>query len=103
MITVQLKRTADGLYEGYIVTGHAEYDAHGKDIVCAAVSAVTLTAAVGLRDVLGCPGIYRNEPGHLEVILAQPPSTETQAVLATMVAGLVEIAHQYPTYLTVSL
>ncbi len=32
----------DGVYYGFRETGHAEFDEAGKDIVCAAVSAMTM-------------------------------------------------------------
>ncbi len=32
----------DGIYYGFRETGHAEFDDAGKDIVCAAVSAMTM-------------------------------------------------------------
>lgn len=33
------------------IKGHAEYAEHGKDIVCAAVSAILQTAQLGLSEI----------------------------------------------------
>lgn len=33
------------------ISGHAGYDAHGKDIVCASVSAILQTAQLGLLQI----------------------------------------------------
>lgn len=44
------------------VDGHANYGAHGSDIVCAGVSAILQTAVLGLE------AIAENYPGHVEVI-----------------------------------
>ena len=43
------------------VEGHAMYDAHGRDIVCAGVSAILQTAVLGLE------AIAENYPGHVQV------------------------------------
>lgn len=102
MITIHMQRDAQGRYNGYLVQGHAEFADAGTDIVCAAVSGITLTAALGLRDVLACPGTYENQPGTMHVALQVAATAETQAVLATMVAGLREIAAQYPDYLEIT-
>ncbi len=102
MIQVVTMRSAAGTYEGFTVTGHADYAAAGEDIVCAAVSAVTMTASVGLRDIIGCPGIYETEEGRLTVRLANEPTAETQAIIRTMLAGLREIETQYPQYLNIT-
>jgi len=39
----------EGKYKGIMITGHAEYAEHGKDIVCAAVSTIFQLCAMGLR------------------------------------------------------
>lgn len=43
------------------VEGHAMYDAHGRDIVCAGVSAILQTAVLGLE------AIAENYPDHVQV------------------------------------
>ena len=39
MIKIQINKT-NNKYSSLIVSGHSNYDEHGKDIVCAGVSAV---------------------------------------------------------------
>ena len=48
MIRVSL-RTENGLFTGFACKGHAGYAAAGKDIVCAAVSALTTTCVNALE------------------------------------------------------
>ena len=48
MITIRLWRLADGSINGFAVNGHADYAPKGQDIICAAVSAVTQAALLGL-------------------------------------------------------
>ena len=42
MIKVNIK-TVNNKIESIKISGHAMYDAHGKDIVCSAVSSITIT------------------------------------------------------------
>lgn len=42
MITITITRNTDNQIQAFTVAGHANYAEHGKDIVCAAVSAVTI-------------------------------------------------------------
>lgn len=43
------------------VEGHAGYDAHGRDIVCAGISAILQTAVLGLE------AIAESYPDHVQV------------------------------------
>ena len=42
MIKVNVKYNNNKVYE-LVIKGHAGYDVHGKDIVCAAVSSMAIT------------------------------------------------------------
>ena len=99
MITVRIC-TTDGRISSYEVSGHAEYAEHGKDIVCAGVSALTLSAALGLRDVLHKKGTYRSEAGQLFVGISETDD-RTEAILRTMQIGLAEMQKQYSELITI--
>ena len=45
-------------YYGFHVSGHAGYDESGKDIICAAVSSMTMLVINTLEVVLGCDVDY---------------------------------------------
>ena len=47
--------------QGFSVTGHAGYDEHGFDIICAGVSSAVQMAANGITDVVGAPAKIRCE------------------------------------------
>ena len=57
-----LPRRAATVLPGFSAHGHADFDEHGKDIVCAAVSAVLQAARLGLEHTMrprrarGCAG-----------------------------------------------
>lgn len=98
MITAEAVYSRTGCFRGYRISGHGEMDSEelGYDIVCAAVSAITLTAALGLRDVLGLDGSYESESGYLAVDIADRGNAASDAVIAAMFRGLEEVAKQYP-------
>ncbi len=54
MITVVIRRTKDHAYRGFLCMGHAEYSKPGKpDVVCAAVSALTIGTVNSLEELAG--------------------------------------------------
>ena len=83
------------------VRGHAGFAPFGRDIVCAAASALILTAARGLRDHCGATPTIADTPAGYSLSLPGGGNALAQAVLATTLAGLQAIAVSYPGHLTV--
>ncbi len=54
MVTARMYLDTDGFYHKFDVSGHADgyTDDSEYDLVCAAISSITLTIASGLQDVL---------------------------------------------------
>ena len=81
------------------IVGHANYAEGGKDdIVCAAVSAITQTAYLGL-DIFSRKNmlLMQQEPGFFAVKSHEKClSAQEQAIYITAFYGLMEIAKQYP-------
>lgn len=103
MIKIQVQRDQSGEIRRFTVEGHAGYAEHGRDIVCAAVSAVTQTAILGLKEVLKLPVVVEMRDGYLscrlpEVVVATARPM-AQAVLETMLAGLKDIQEGYPDFI----
>ena len=88
---------------GFKIFGHADFsDIDEPDIVCAAVSAISQTAYLGLKtftlghfDILQEPGLFliSSHPGFY--------ATEKRIIYITMFCGLMEIAKQYPACLRI--
>lgn len=74
MITVDMHHDKEGRYTGFSIHGHADgYEKDGEyDLICAAVSAITLTIAGGLQDVLHKEGTYDSDFGFMEVEISSP-------------------------------
>ena len=81
--------------------GHADFADHGKDIVCAAVSAVLQAAHLGLREYARAVVTSRQEPGELELRLRedQRDLESVRAILATAELAVEQIARRFPSTL----
>ncbi|MEG1158978.1 MAG: ribosomal-processing cysteine protease Prp [Acidaminococcaceae bacterium] len=103
MITIELDKNEQGFMTAYKVSGHAEYNPDGMDIVCALVSVLTQVPIMGLEQHLKLkPFCHVNEEdGILEVRLAEAPTALTQAILATMECGVRNLAQEYQEYIRI--
>ena len=102
MIRIKMEKDRQGRLCGFIVEGHADYAEEGSDIVCAAVSALTQTALLGIIRYAGEEKeVYEQSEGFLAAhTLSFVP--EVPIVLETVVSGLNEIARQYPEYVVLT-
>ena len=82
--------------EGRIqVSGHANTAPIGADVVCAAVSALSLTLIAGLRDVACAELDVSVEPGNI-CIGWQAMNDTGRALVDTWLLGMRGIAAEYP-------
>ena len=94
----------EGDVVGFEASGHAGYDAYGRDIVCAAVSGILLTTLGGIQEVVGVhPKVRRNdENGYLQVQLPlhleEARRHEASLLIRTAEVGLRSISEQYPDF-----
>ena len=97
MITARL-HLVEGLYQVFTITGHADgaREDNEDDLICAAVSAITLTIAAGLQDILQMDGTFDSRSGFMNVDLQSHANEKSQILIETMVHGLEAIQEQYP-------
>ena len=85
--------------------GHTNFANHGEDIVCASVSAITQTTAMGLMQVLNIECKYKinNKKGSLECWLPDNCTKvkEAQILLNTALIALNDLEKGYPTNIKV--
>ena len=97
--------TEDERITGFSVSGHSGYAEAGKDIVCAAISAVVTMAEATINDVLGAKAKVRVKNEDARVTLTLPASCDeeeaVQAVLAGMMLTLCSLRDDYPDYIEV--
>ncbi|MGM0471755.1 MAG: ribosomal-processing cysteine protease Prp [Bacillota bacterium] len=96
MVEVTIDRNQAGEVVSFKASGHAEYAEHGRDIVCAAVSAILQTAIFGLTEYLDLEVEVSQEDGWLSCDLSEIKNTEeVNAILETMVVGLEKTVDSY--------
>ncbi|MCH5278319.1 MAG: ribosomal-processing cysteine protease Prp [Christensenellaceae bacterium] len=92
-----------GRLVGFDAVGHADYADAGEDIVCAAISAVTQTAVLGITELIGCSAAFEMEDGCLRLMLDGSVEDEqwqrAELILGTMLVGLRSIQDEYCDYL----
>lgn len=98
-----------GFIRRYSILGHADFDVHGKDIVCAAVSILGHTTLRSLVDVCGLNEneiSYKvdEETGYLDVKVLicfdDIRIKNTQIVFNTLIVGIKSLVESYPKYVT---
>jgi uncharacterized protein YsxB (DUF464 family) len=104
MIKANIIRDHNGLIWEFTIKGHSGFAAKGKDIVCAAVSAVAYTAAGALAELAGVSD-YTEKDGFMKCSI--PPGisaenrTKADIILETLAIGLKQIEEAYKEYVVV--
>ena len=86
-------------------TGHAGYAKEGEDIVCASLSSIIQTAALGLMSVLGLSiDLQKDEKTgslsfKLPETMSEKKSEKSQAILETMLMGISDLAGEYSEFI----
>ena len=97
--------TADDRITGFSVSGHSGYAEAGKDIVCAAISAVVTMAEATINDVCGAKAKVRVKDEQARITLTLPTSCDeeetVQAVLAGMMVTLISLQEDYSDFIEV--
>lgn len=84
------------------VTGHAGFAPKGRDIVCAATSALVLSAAHGISTHCKSQArIADDGAGDYHLVVPRGGNARAQAVLESALSGLRAIARSYPGVLRV--
>lgn len=102
MIEFRLKK-ADQKMIGCTIHGHAGFARKDEyDLVCAAVSVLSLAIVNGIERHFGEAAVqYKCEEGFLDFNLLMTPNAETDILMDTMVQGMKDIEKQYPGHLHV--
>ncbi|MEY8741205.1 ribosomal-processing cysteine protease Prp [Bacillales bacterium AN1005] len=106
MVEVEIIRSvSNGGIISYLSKGHADYDGHGKDIVCAGVSTVTFGTVNSIEVLLEIVPAHTIHEGFLKIDIPEqiePKKFEqVQLLLESMVVMLKSIQESYDEYLTI--
>ena len=96
MITVTIYKDS-GQYSRFTVEGHAGYAQEGFDIICSAVSVLTLNTVNSIEAFTGdsFQAEQDEESGFLSFSLSSPISPESKLLLNSLVLGLQNIEEEY--------
>lgn len=109
MIRITIYKDKNNYIKRYSVSGHANYDEHGRDIVCAAVSVLTQTTLLSINRVAKIEEdqifySINQKSGYLDVEILDDISVEefknAQIILMSLVVGLESVIDSYPDYVT---
>ena len=108
MTRVEFYKSATGRgWQGFQAVGHADFADYGEDIVCAAVSVLTQTAVLGLKEVIGvdCLVDMDEQRGSLLCLLPdelqEQDWNQAQLILKVLHIGLLATEKDYGNYVRV--
>lgn len=86
-----------GAYSGFRVGGHSGYAAAGDDIVCAAVSAMTMLTVNLLIETFALDCELKVDEENADIALSLRQQSETgDKIISALKAELVGLAEEYP-------
>ncbi|NMM64548.1 ribosomal-processing cysteine protease Prp [Clostridium sp. P21] len=104
MISINFLRKANNLVS-MKASGHAGFDEYGKDIVCSAVSALSVAILNGITDVMHFePAFHIDEDGFLSISIENLHIEQIEAcqvLMETLLLGLQNIEINYGKYINV--
>lgn len=109
MINVKIKKVEDQIQQ-VMIMGHANYDEPGKDIVCSAVSALTIGAVNSVEKLLNIdlsPEQNEKKGGYLAWDVPKIDDTykndQLQLLMNAMVESIIMIEKEYNKFIKVSI
>lgn len=93
MITIKYQKQKDQIKK-IIISGHANYDDLGKDIVCAAVSSIAFTT-INILLKLEKNIQYKKEQNKIKIKIIQNDK-ELDLIIKNLIETLQELRQQYP-------
>lgn len=86
----------NGQYFGFSVSGHADYDDAGKDIVCSAVSALVINTVNSLETFTSDSVVTRSDDdGNVKLKIRGGISPESELLIKSLRLGLTSIYKEY--------
>lgn len=105
MIQLTIREQASGRISSFEMSGHADYAEHGKDLVCAAASAVSFGAVNAVITLTGItPAIRQGEDGgYLKVDFPETEEDhEVQLIVRAMIVSMQTIEQDYGQFIKIT-
>ena len=108
MTNIKFFVLSDGRLKGYEASGHASdrmLRGNENDLVCGAVSVLTVTGVNALCSITGAEPCVKVDDGYLRCMLSDSLDSaqmeKAQIILRTIEQGLTDIQKQYPMYIRI--
>ena len=101
MTSITFYRDDDDKYFGFECMGHAGFSIFGKDIVCAAISTLTINFVNSVDELTDaeCDVVSDSKTGSMSVTIKDYNNDEIQLLFKSLRLGLNAIQAEYPKYL----
>lgn len=99
MIKIKINKNHN-LIENISITGHAEYDKSGKDIVCSAVSSIAITTVNAIIKYNHECIDYKEDSGYLNINMLKHTDV-SDLLINNMIDLLTELENQYEKYIKI--
>ena len=100
MIKIKINKS-NNKYNSLEVSGHSNYDEHGKDIVCAGVSAIVTGGLNALAIENKNKISYRVEDGYVNVDVLDIENNNLQKIMDVIIIQLKTIEESYKKYIKI--
>ncbi|MFP4481244.1 MAG: ribosomal-processing cysteine protease Prp [Thermovirgaceae bacterium] len=87
------------------IRGHAAFAGKGEDIVCAGLSTVIQSLAIGLKEILGRTDVEvkkDHEGGFMSITLGKPEEKCATVLMETAAESLRAMAESYPSHVRIT-
>ena len=96
MLNVIFYRTSEETVAGFFIKGHAGYAKSGRDIVCAAVTALAFNTVNSVEALTEDKfSVEQGEDGYLKFMLLGSPSSDAGLLLRSLLLGLTSVREEY--------
>lgn len=96
MVKVTFYTYRDNSYKGFKVSGHANYAEIGEDILCSAISALTINTINSIEELTSNHILYEmNESGTIKFKFESPSDKDGQLIVNTLFLGITNIYKEY--------
>lgn len=101
MIHISIYRDNNSHYKGFVCDGHAEFDDPGHDIVCSAVSVLTMNTvnSIDILTPLEFTCDMDEETGFMKFMIKDDTVHEADILMESLVIGLSSIEESYSDYI----
>ena len=102
MVTATVVKNSKG-YESFSCSGHAGFMRKGKDIVCSAISVLTINTANSIMTLTDSKISVNEKDGFLSWKFEDIPTRDATLLMDSLLIGLRSVEEEYENYLKIEI